>query len=116
MAQYVKADYVRNAVSVGVITTLIVPATSLKGYESAVVFLANPSTDDLNADIEVSADGINDWKVIPDDAFRPLLAGTTNYAFIDGRFQFFRVRGSMGVGAQDIYRSVFRHRSSVRPG
>lgn len=116
MAQYVKDDYVRNAVTVGVITTLIVPATSLKGHDSAVIFLANPSADDLNADIEVSADGVNDWKVLPDDAFRPLLAGTTSYAFVDARFQFFRVRGSMGLGSASIYRSVFRHRGVARPG
>jgi hypothetical protein len=34
VAQYVKGTFVRDAVNVGVITTLIVPATSLKGYES----------------------------------------------------------------------------------
>lgn len=110
MAQYIQDDYVRNAVSVGLLTTLIVPATSLKGYDSAVVFLANPSADTLSANIEVSADGVNDWKVLPDDAFNPLNTGTSNVAFIDSRFQFFRVRGTMGVGPEDIYRSVFRHR------
>lgn len=116
MAQYVKDDYVRDPVTVNVLTTLIVPATSLKGYESAVIFLANPSADVLNADIEVSPDGLNDWRVVPDDAFRPLSGVSSNYAFVDGRYQFFRVRGSMGVGSQSVYRSVFRHRGVAKPG
>lgn len=111
MAQYVKEDYVHAAVNVGLITTLIVPALSLKGYDSAVIFLTNSGTNSLNADIEVSADGLNDWKVLPDDAFNPLAANAVNYAFVDGRFQFFRVRGAMSTTPATIYRSVFRHRT-----
>jgi hypothetical protein len=113
VAQYVKDIFVRDAVNVGVITTLIVPATSLKGYESAMVFLANPSTDELNADVEVSPDGLNDWKVLPDDAFRPLAAGASGYTFVDGRFQYFRVRGLMSTVPGSIWRSVFLHRTAT---
>lgn len=116
MAQYVLPDYVRDTVSVGLVTTLIVPATSLKGYESAAIYLTNPSSDVLQADIEVSPDGVNDWKVVPDDAFNPLAAGASSYAFVDGRFQYFRVRGVMATSPQSIYRSVFRHRGTSKPG
>lgn len=116
MAQFVKPEFVRDAVTVGLLTTTIVPATSLKGHDSAAVIITNPSGDSLSADIEFSADGTNDWKVLPDDAFQPVSAGDTRWAFIDARYQFFRVRGTMAVGAQSIYRSVFLHRGASRPG
>lgn len=94
MAQYVTPDTEREAVAVGIATTVLVPVTSLRGSEAHVVELVNDHTEDLTATIEASFDGTAPFTTIPDDSFAPVPAGMPRIAFIDAKWQNYRVVGT----------------------
>lgn len=94
MAQYVDPDVERESVTVGILTTVIVPVTSLRGAEAHVVELINDHSEDLTATIEASFDGTLPFATVPDDTFAPLAAGTSRFAFIDAKWQYYRIVGT----------------------
>jgi len=106
------AKQVRKPVPVTALTTVILPPTSIRGYDSAVVFVDNNGTDILNAVMEFSPDGTFPGAEDPNDAFAGIAAGKSRYAVVPTSAQFFRVVGAFDSVAGDVTVSLILQRNS----
>lgn len=112
MAQNVNPVSSREPVTVGVLTTTVVDAVSMRGNERCVLWLYNPSlVDTFVGSVEVSPDGEDPFYTYPDDGFASLGPGEAGYVIVPADFQFVRVRGVFGLGAGPLYKSVFMQRA-----
>lgn len=106
------AKKLRQTVPVGTLTTVVLPSTTIRGYDSAVVFLDNLGTDTLNATMEFSPDGTFPGATDPNDAFAGMAPGTSRYAIIPTSAQFFRIVGAFDSVAGDVTVSLILQRNS----
>lgn len=95
----------RVPLPVAVTTTVIVPPTLMRGYDEAIIFLDNDGVDTLNAQVEVSPDGVFPGYVVPDDAFAAMAPGSTRWTRVSASGQWFRVIGSFSVSPGSVRRT-----------
>jgi hypothetical protein len=103
----------RRTVAVGTVTTTVIDSQSLRGYDSAVVFLENKGTDVLNGQIQTSPDGVFPGAVLSDGAFTAMSPGEVRGPLrIDGDAQFFKLLAAFDSAAGDVEVSVILQRNS----
>jgi hypothetical protein len=107
---YVKMS--RVVVPVTALSTTIIPSTSLRTFDSAIIYLTNDGTDVLNATIEYSPDGVFPGVPAADDAFTAMAPGgpmRQGKVWYDA--QFFRVVGKFAVLSGNVGVSLFMNRA-----
>lgn len=106
MAQYVTPQKERVTAPVGLVQTVIVPVTSLRGSEEHVVEIINDGTEEFNGVIEASFTGDAPFVTIPLDDFTAMGVGISRIARIAAAWQFYRVRGLFATTPGNVRYSV----------
>jgi hypothetical protein len=101
----VDVRFERSPIPVAVTTTVIVPPTLMRGYDEAIIFLDNDGADTLNAQVEVSPNGVFPGYVIPDDAFASMAPGSSRWTRVSASGQWFRVTGLFSVSPGSVRRT-----------
>lgn len=106
MADYVTPTIIRAPFPVGILDTIIVPVTNLRGSDGHLVELVNEGTEPLNAVVEVSFDGNTPFFPLPDSGFEAIAVGAARPCEVLSKWQFYRVRGNFSTTPGTVLRSV----------
>ncbi len=109
MAQYVTPEVERELVDggVGILPTLIVNPTDLRGSDEHVIEVINDGVEPLNAAIEASVNGQAPFTAIPDSAFEAIPVGESRIARVPSAWLWYRVRGAFTTTPGPVRYSVF---------
>lgn len=111
---YVQVVQSRVTVAVGVISSVVIAAQNLRGFDQAVVFIDNDGSDVFTGRLEISPDGTFPGVTLPDDSFADMAAGASYWSRVPGAAQYLRVTGSFATTPGNIRVSLILIRFASR--